>query len=438
MRKIVTDLRSSFWFLPAIVVLIAASLAIFAVEVDSALGAEALSRFPRLFGARAEGSRQLLAAIACSTITVAGVVFSITIVALSLTSAQYSPRVLRNFMRDRWNQAVLGIFVGVYVYCILVLRTVRGGEDAFVPAVSIVVAIAMALVSIGFLIFFIHHIATSIQVSEITARIARETISAIREHYPTRQGEQPSPGRSSSAPDGQWVAVNALQSGYIQSVDDGALLDYARRIGRVLRMERAVGEFVIAREPLVWVAGPAEPDQPVAALIRSACSINTYRDVSHDPDFGMQQLVDIALKALSPGINDTATARNSLNYLISILSELVGRGAESAERYWYDEAGKPLLVRKVHSFQHFLNSIFDAIRRSSAGNPDMMLHALHSLERLGRTVDTSLMRRAMARHVSAIEMASTREDLVEPDRVTLAQAASEVRRMLETACSGRV
>jgi uncharacterized membrane protein len=141
MAKLLTDLRNGFWFAPTIIVLATVALAMLALELDAIVGDDALSRFPRLFGAGAEGARQLLSAIASSTITVAGVVFSITIVALSLTAAQYSPRALRNFMGDRANQLVLGVFVGIYVYCLLILRTIRGGDESFVPGISIVLAL---------------------------------------------------------------------------------------------------------------------------------------------------------------------------------------------------------------------------------------------------------------------------------------------------------
>lgn len=162
-------LRTSLWFLPSLIVGGAVSLALGMIELDGFGGREHLTeRWPRLFGAGAEGSRGLLAAIAGSMITVAGVTFSITVVALALASSQYTSRILANFMRDRANQAVLGVFVGVFAYSLVVLRTIRGGNDGlFVPALAVLVALVLALMAIGFLIFFIHHIAASIQANSI-------------------------------------------------------------------------------------------------------------------------------------------------------------------------------------------------------------------------------------------------------------------------------
>lgn len=167
-------LRASLWFLPGLIVVCSVVLAVALVEIDGRVRPEFLAEYSRLFGAGAEGSRGMLGAIAGSMITVAGVTFSITIVALSLASSQYTPRILRNFMSDRANQSVLGVFVGVFTYCIVVMRTVRGGDEGvFVPSLAVTFAVFLAIVGIGFLIFFIHHTAESIQASSVIASAAR-------------------------------------------------------------------------------------------------------------------------------------------------------------------------------------------------------------------------------------------------------------------------
>lgn len=191
LKSLLGELRSSLWFVPTLMVVGAGALAVGLIEVDARLNRELLTNFPRLFGAGAEGSRGMLSSIAGSMITVAGVTFSITIVALSLASSQYTPRILRNFMRDRANQTVLGVFVGIFTYCLIVLRTIRGGdENLFVPSLSVVVGVILAVVGIGFLIFFIHHIAASIQASNIIASVAEETIKTIDKLFPQELGEE--------------------------------------------------------------------------------------------------------------------------------------------------------------------------------------------------------------------------------------------------------
>lgn len=416
MAKLLTDIRNSLWFVPTVIVLSAAALAIGAVELDSMVGSDALSRFPRLFGAGSEGARQLLSAIAGSTITVTGVVFSITIVALSLTAAQYSPRVLRNFMSDRPNQIVLGVFVGVYAYCLLVLRTVRGGEDSFIPGISIVVALVLALVSIGFLIFFIHHIALSIQVSQIAARIHRETIEAIHSVYPTRLEEAREPVAEPST----WTVIGAEGSGYIQQIDIDGLAGAARRAGRVARMEKAVGEFVIAGHPLVALSGAEAPEREVAQALRSAYGINTYRDIRQDPGFGVQQLVDITLKALSPGVNDIGTARNILNYLSAVLCELAARAIEE-ERFVFCE-GALAVVKRGYTFEEFLDSAFGAIRRDAIERPDMTVKLLSALRELCLAARAPARRAAVLKQVHAIQEAVDARELVSADAAAVRAA----------------
>ena len=202
LKTLLIELRSSLWFLPTLIVLGSGVLAVAFIKLDSRLSFKLLTNFPRLFGAGAEGSRGMLSSIAGSMITVASVTFSITIVALSQASSQYSSRILRNFMRDRGNQAVLGVFLGVFTYCLFVLRAIRGGDEGqFIPSLSVFGALVLALVAIGFLIFFIHHVASLLQASNVIAapnhrpplsrKVARRWIrggSGAREQQPARTG----------------------------------------------------------------------------------------------------------------------------------------------------------------------------------------------------------------------------------------------------------
>jgi uncharacterized membrane protein len=189
LRMVWEQLRSSFWFLPGVIVLAAVLLALFLVQLDLSLQEkQALyAEWPMLLGSGAEGARSLLSTVASSMITVAGVVFSITIVALSLASNQYTSRVLRNFMRDRVNQAVLGLFLGIFAYCLMVLRTIRGAEETiFVPSVAVLFGLLLAFVGIAVLIYFIHHIAMSIQAVNILAEVAVESLSAVEQLFPDK------------------------------------------------------------------------------------------------------------------------------------------------------------------------------------------------------------------------------------------------------------
>ncbi len=191
LKQLVIDIRSSLWFVPTLNVVSMAALAIGLIEIAQQIDQTLRDRWPRLFAAEAEGSRAMLSAIAGSMITVAGVVFSITIVALTLASSQYTSRILRNFMRDRANQVVLGVFVGIYTYCLLVLRTISSGSNgAFIPSLAVSGGVVLALVGIRFFVFFIHHIAASIQASEIIDAITRDTLMVIDRLFPEELGDE--------------------------------------------------------------------------------------------------------------------------------------------------------------------------------------------------------------------------------------------------------
>ena len=195
LKQLWSNLRSSFWFMPSLIVVVSIVFAVVLIEADSAGSDRWLARWPRLFGAGAEGARGMMSTIAGSMMTVVGVTFSMILVVLALASSQYTSRILRNFMRSRVTQVVLGIFAGIFTYCLIVLRTIRGGDEgAFVPSLAVFFGFVLALGGVGALMFFIHHIASSIQASSIIASVAQETIAAIDRLFPgktwTRAGRR--------------------------------------------------------------------------------------------------------------------------------------------------------------------------------------------------------------------------------------------------------
>ena len=250
-----SNLRSSLWFLPTLIVAASVVLAVALIEADSVVSDQWLARWPRLFGAGAAGARGMLSTIAGSMMSVVGVTFSMTLVALSMASSQYTSRILRNFMGSRVTQAVLGVFAGIFTYCLIVLRTIRGGDEgAYVPTLAVFFGFVLAVGSVGVLIFFIHHVASSIQASSIIASAAEETIQAIDRLFPKKLGhsldEAEKKQTSPPVDDRKWHIVSADESGYIQGVDNAALLRLARERKTVVRMERGIGEFVVENTPL--------------------------------------------------------------------------------------------------------------------------------------------------------------------------------------------
>lgn len=398
------DARTSFWFVPAVIVLGAVSLAAGLIAVDTSTDLNADERWPLIFGSGAAGSRGLLTAVASSMITVAGVVFSITIVALSLTSSQYTSRVLRNFMRDRRNQVVLGVFVGIFAYCLVVLRTIRGGDEiAFVPSMSVLGGLGLAFVGIGFLIYFIHHISISIQASSIIAAAAEETIVAIDRLFPEELGDSiddtVTDSRLAYLESMTWTDIKATKTGYIESVHGDALLDLARKHECIIRMQRGIGEFVVAGMPLVSVAELSGPIEGFGCDLNTIFIISRHRTVDQDAGFGIRQIVDISLKALSPGVNDTTTAVMCVDYLSAILSKLANRGTASAQRL---DKGKLRLIARGPCFGSLLAEAFDQIRQNAQSNVAVLACQLQALEIIACQTTHRKRRQQLRNHANLI------------------------------------
>ena len=436
LKSLLGELRSSLWFVPALMVAGAGALAVGLIEVDARLNRELLTNFPRLFGAGAEGSRGMLSSIAGSMITVAGVTFSITIVALSLASSQYTPRILRNFMRDRANQTVLGVFVGIFTYCLIVLRTIRGGdENLFVPSLAVLVGVILAVVGIGFLIFFIHHISASIQASNIIASAAEETIKTIDKLFPQELGEEG--GDEDERVETKVVlavarrrVVRSLKTGYVQSLDEAALVRLASAHETTLRMEIGVGDFVVEGSPLVSVYLDTEADEQFINKLNLIYQISRYRTVEQDAAFGIRQIVDIALKALSPGINDTTTAVTCVDYLSAINARLANRRFVSPLRF---DKEALRVVAKGPTFESLLAESFDQIRRSAEGNVAVIVRLLQALETIAeRTTDEPRLR-LIAQHACLLDALADRTVTPAHDRLKIREYVARLTMKLNGA-----
>ena len=388
-RGLWITLKSSLWFVPAISVLIAAGLALGLVEQDSQLHLNLARQWPSFFGLSADGSRSILATIAQSVITIAGVAFSITIVALSLAANQYTPRVLRNFMRDTGNQVVLGGLMGVFTYCVVVLRTIQGGETPFIPVLSVLFALLLALMAIGFFIYFIHHVATTIQAAAIISAIAQETGQVISSLLP----EKAPPGTADCdltaeeqrlLSQNNWHPVYSAESGYLQSVDSDGLVAFARKHGVTIKLQHAIGEFAIEGKPLVWIHPEKELDPAEVDELNALFFLKAYRTIEQDIAFGIRQIVDIAVKALSPGINDPTTALTCVHYLASILCRLVRRHIPPRCRY---EGQVLCLVERGPDFETLVDLAFDQIRHHGSSQPTVVLSLLAALREIGTVPD---------------------------------------------------
>lgn len=339
-RARIPALRYGFLAIPGVLLAGAVGLAFVLLAVDRRVQT-------RSFGLAedANAARSVLEVIASSLITVAGVTFSITVVTLQLVSQQFSPRALRNFLGDRLTQSVIGAFVGLFVFCLLVLRTVRdsaGGQDYFIPELSILAALVLAVGALVLLVVFIDHMSSNIQVSSINAAIARSTLSALDDMYPEPFGE-PEDEAEAERLVAEWERerdpeeIFPERPGYVQSIN---LDDIPRTIGSPglrLHVPVAPGDFVSTLQPLarVW---PGEGGGDVERALRRAIVVGSERDVNQDVGYGIRQLADIAARAVSPGINDPTTAITSARYIRAILERLACRALPDPVRRYEDGA----------------------------------------------------------------------------------------------------
>ena len=428
-RQFWLQLRASLWFVPSLIVLGSMSAAILLVEQSGTVADDLVRRWPRIFGAGADGSREMLAAIATSMITVAGVVFSITIVALSLASTQYSPRLLRNFMRDTPTQLVLGVFVGNFAYCLLVLRTVRGGDEAFIPALAVLAGMAYAFVAISLLIYFIHHVAQSIQASSIVSRIFDDAAASIDAMFPESMGSD-----APAAPSGplllpaQWTAVRADGKGYVTSIAAEPLLRLAVDAGRLVRLKAGVGDFVTRGTVLAELSGLVAVDDEQAGRLRQMVALNAQRTPEQDPAFGIQQLVDVAVKALSPGINDPTTACMCIDQLGALVLHLSARHIPSSHRM---HGGVLRVITPAPTYRSFVVLAFSSIVRYARGDVQVLARVLLQIEAAAACVDDLPRRRTLALVARAVRRALAAERTLE-DRLARARAgrlAASLRRI---------
>lgn len=362
--------RDSLWFLPAVITVVAGALAVVLMAVEQAGLLWSGAPPPWVYQGSAEAARIVLNAITSGLITVTGVLFSVTIVAVQLASSQYTPRILRNFSSDRGNQLVLGLFIGTFTYGVLVLRTVRGAEGeggAFVPRLAITVAVALLIGCVFALIYFINHVPREIHVTAILERITKETLGNVNRLFPEHLGRaDPDPPPDPRVPEHDSVPVRATRAGYIHYVDEDALFDLGVRGQVSIGMQPKIGDFVLEGRPLASVRTDGGVGEELAASIRKAFVLGPERTPQQDVEFGMIQIRDIAVKALSPSINDPTTAVRCIDRLSEIIAELGTRRPPEPRR---TRDGVVRFVASYTTFDQAVKVAYDEIRHFGAPIP---------------------------------------------------------------------
>ncbi|TVR74064.1 MAG: DUF2254 domain-containing protein [Sphaerobacteraceae bacterium] len=395
------SIQTSLWFVPTVMVIAAGISAFIMVEVDHGIQDDDFSVPDWIFGGSADGARSLLSTIAGSLVTIVGVLFSITIVVLQQAASQFTPRVMGNFIRQTGTQLTLGIYLATFLYALLVLRTVRG-EDAqaeeFIPRLAIAMALIMATACLGFLVYFIHHMATSLQASSVLASVNREFRADVGPLYPEQVGKSASDtDRSLESFREEYMPVPtyrviAENSGYMLSVDDDMLMAWVPETTGVAVLPQ-IGDFVVRGSPIIEIAGIRDLPDDKRHAIAGCVELGSERSRYQDPLFSIRQLVDIALKALSPGINDPTTANNAISVLgdcIAMLSskQFPDRVRRLAREDDDDQRGDVHVWTNRPPYAEYVDSAFAEIRRAGLSHVAVTEHLATTIGAVGDSITT--------------------------------------------------
>lgn len=369
-------LRSSLFFVPMSAVVAAAALGLGLLAVDRRVDVT-VATLPFGFTSTVESARTLLGALAAATISFAGVAFSVSLLILQQASSQYSPRVVHTLFRDPFNKRVMALVIGTFTYCIVVLRSVRSaleaGGESVIPNLAVAVAVVLGIAAILAIVAFIDHNAHTMDVSEILERIRRETVDQVHDAWepsePGRRIELPPPATCEAS-----TTVRSDGSGWIQLIDTNTILDIVPA-GATVRVHTEAGQYAIARTPLLSITPPTGDDE-LARKLRSAVVVGPTRTMQQDVTYGLRQTVDIALKALSPGINDPTTAQDAIFHTAAILSELLRRDPPPVST---SRNGCTIIMERRPSHDALIGVAFDETRRAGGAQPAVCCYLLDTL-----------------------------------------------------------
>src|SRR5215469_14559883 len=397
------ELRTNLWFVPLLEVVAAVALFVITYALDRAAFDGAFRVPSWALSGSPDAARQILTTVAAAIITVVGVVFSIVIVALTLTSTQFGPRMLRNFIRDPGTQITLGTFVGTFVYSVLALGSIgQESRGDFVPHISITVTLALLVIDLGVLIYFIHHIATQIQLPQVIASIARDLAKAIETHAGNAAATKAAPSAAATlaALDGSGATVAAPRSGYLQFIDRRTLVRIASGADVVIWMMHRPGHFLVQGYPYatVW---PADQADVVARKLARSYVTGPYRTLAQDVSFGLDQLVEIALRALSPAVNDTFTAMTCIDWIGDSLYKVTGNW--QPQHVYCDDRGKVRVITTEPTYQRLVQRSFEKVRQAGRGMPAIMIRQLDALAKIMQRSDDKRERELLADQAAMVE-----------------------------------
>ncbi|MGI8792259.1 MAG: DUF2254 domain-containing protein [Acidimicrobiales bacterium] len=373
-------LRASLFFVPMVAVIGAVLAGFVSLAVDRHLDEQ--PKLPLGFTSTVASARVVLSTIAGATITFAGIAFSVSLLIIQLASSQYSPRVMHTLFRDPFNKRVMALVVGTFTYCLIVLRSVRSPlEDdgrAVIPNMSVAVAVLLGIVTILAIVAFINHSAHAMDVSEILARVRHEATARVRAEWAPADPERTTAGDAPSlgAP---CLVVRFDRSGWVQQIDRDAILR-STPAESTLQLDTFPGRYAIEGTPLCTLSPPPANPDDIERHLRAAVAVGSTRTLQQDVSYGLRQLADVAVKALSPGINDPTTAQDAIFHTSAVLAEFLQR--DPPPRVQHGTEGQRLVIAQQPNHADLIALAFNETRRAAAAHPTVCVYLLEALHLL--------------------------------------------------------
>ena len=399
------ELKATFWFVPVIIIILSILLSVGLVYVDGLYDFQQKGLVRFFLVNSSDSARSILSTISGAMMGVAGTVFSITLVALTLASSQFGPRLIKNFMYVRLNQIVLGSYISTYLYCLLVLNAIKEGDYTFIPSISILVAIVAAIVNIILLIVFIHKIAISIQADNVISDISDFLSNQVKELFPVEMGEERENGESidpSTAISGyqNQVSIKSPKSGYLQYVDSEALMEILTKKGALFELYYRPGGHLVEGIELGLLFTNEGWEEKEVEKIANQFVIGKAKTSQQDLEYSVHQMVEIAARALSSGVNDPYTATTCIDNLTAIMCYLAQ--AKFPSSYRFDENNNLRMIVDTLDFEGVLDAAFNQIRQFSGGSPAVIIRLMEALITIDGFSTKSPYKKALIKHAEMV------------------------------------
>ncbi|OHB54386.1 MAG: hypothetical protein A2Y12_05800 [Planctomycetes bacterium GWF2_42_9] len=428
-------LTTSYWLIPLIMIVIASTSAVLLVKLDRSTDLEPYRAYFFIFSGGSDSAGRVLSTIAGTVITITSIVFSITVVVLTLASNQFGPRLLRNFMDDKQAQISLGTFISTFIFCLIVLSYVRYGEGKtdFVPRIAVSISLILALISGLMLSFYIHHIALKIQPDMVLHEICQLLEEQIAEEMPSLDSSnEPIQDKAEELNLSKSSAVTMKSSGYIEIIDYDSVFQLASENDLIVRFRFRAGQFAVADQVLADVFG-SEVDSKLVNQIRNAAVLSYHRTPVQDLEFSIGQIVEIATRALSPGINDSFTAITCIDRLGQEFGSIAMR--PEMKKLLTDDKGKLRVIKHALSFDKLMDAGFSQIRQMSQTNIAVGCRVLESLRNVAEKCDSNDRKKSVLNHANLMNGMLLRNITEEHDRQAVESRHEMIKEIVQSSNS---